>query len=136
LVADVLERLVSGAWGDPARLESWEIEPLADIFLANVRDGEQMVIRDLDYLRVFGVAGSTPINAAALWRHIAQSVGPLSRSADPSVRPAVNTLLEQGPLARRILAALGPQPSRDKIAAVYRELADCLAAGRMFARLE
>jgi len=136
LVADVLERLVGGAWGDPARLEGWEIEPLADIFFANVRDGEQTVIRDLDYLRLFGVGGSTPITAAELWRHLAQSLGPQSRSADPSMRPAVNTILERGPLARRILAALGPQPSRDKIAAVYRELADCLAAGRMFAGLE
>jgi glutamate---cysteine ligase / carboxylate-amine ligase len=136
LVADVLERLVGGTWGDPTRHETWDVAPLADIFLANIRDAEQTVVTDSEYLQLFGVKGQTALTAAELWRHLAQSVGPKSRSAHPSVRPAVEMILERGPLARRILTAVGPAPSRDRISAVYRELADCLADGRMFVGLE
>ncbi len=52
------------------------------------------------------------------------------------MKPAVDMILERGPLSRRILAAVGPAPSRERMALVYRELADCLAAGRMFVGLE
>ena len=136
LVADVLERLAGGNWGDPTLLEVWDTDPLADLLLATIRDADQTVIRDPDYLRLFGMESRAPLAAGDLWRHLAQAVGPSSRSADPSVRPAVATLLERGPLSRRIKAAVGPEPSRDRISAVYRQLADCLAAGRMFAGLE
>ncbi len=136
LVADVLERLAGGHWGDPTLLEVWDTEPLAELLLATIRDADQTVIRDPDYLRLFGVEGRAPLAAAELWRHLARAVGPSGRSADPNVQPAVETILERGPLSRRIMTAVGPAPSRDRIAAVYRELADCLAAGRMFAGLE
>jgi len=136
LVADVLERLAGGNWGDPTLLQVWDTEPLADLLLATIRDADQTVIRDPDYLRLFGMESRAPLAAGDLWRHLAQAVGPTGRSADPSVRPAVETLLERGPLSRRIKAAVGPEPSRERISAVYRQLADCLAAGRMFAGLE
>jgi glutamate---cysteine ligase / carboxylate-amine ligase len=134
LVADVLQWLADGK--DAAGLENWNVEPLAEILLATLRDADQTVIRDIDYLRVFGIEGRTPITAGELWRQLAQSVAHKGRSADASVQSAVQTILERGPLARRILAAVGPTPARDKVAAVYRELANCLAAGRMFTGLE
>jgi len=134
LVADVLEGLADGSHA--AGLESWNVEPLAEILLATLRDADQTVIRDIDYLRLFGIEGRTPMTAGEMWRYLAQSVAPRGRSADPSVQSAIETILERGPLARRILSAVGPNPARDKIAAVYRDLADCLAAGRMFVGLE
>jgi hypothetical protein len=41
-------------------------------------------------------------------------------------------MLEHGPLARRILRAVGPDCSKTSLQAVYRELCDCLEEGRMF----
>ena len=40
--------------------------------------------------------------------------------------------LARGPLARRLLRALGPAPSRETLAGIYRRLGDCLATGTMF----
>ncbi len=57
LVADVLERLASGHWGDPKLLEAWDTEPLAEMLLSTIRDAEQAVIRDPAYLRLFGIEG-------------------------------------------------------------------------------
>jgi glutamate---cysteine ligase / carboxylate-amine ligase len=136
LVADVLERLANGQWGEPKLLEVWDTEPLAEMLLSTIREAEQAVIRDPAYLRLFGIEGRTSLTAAEVWRQLARAIGPSARSADPSVKPAVDTILERGPLSRRILAAVGPAPSRERMALVYRELADCLAAGRMFVGLE
>jgi glutamate---cysteine ligase / carboxylate-amine ligase len=136
LVADVLERLSSGHFGDPKLLEVWDTEPLAEMLLSTIRDAEQTVLRDPDYLNLFGIAGRAPLTAGELWRHLAHAAGPSARSTDPSVRPAVETILECGPLSRRILAAVGPAPTRERTALVYRELADCLETGRMFVGLE
>jgi len=41
-------------------------------------------------------------------------------------------MLEHGPLARRILRALGTDHSSTHLQHVYRELCDCLEMGRMF----
>ena len=41
-------------------------------------------------------------------------------------------ILARGPLARRILVALGGRTDRAALEAVYRWLCDGLAAGRMF----
>ena len=132
----MLERLANGHWGDAKLLEAWDIDPLAEMLLSTIRDAEQAVIRDPAYLRLFGINDRAPLTAGEVWRHLARAVGPSARSADPSVKSAVDTILERGPLSRRILAAVGPAPSRERMALVYRELADCLAAGRMFVGLE
>ena len=102
LVADVVEGLAGGRWGDPSQLESWNVEPLAEIFFATVRDADETVIRDVDYLRLFAVDGPGPLSAGELWRQLVGCLGSNSRSADPGLRPAVVRLTERGPLARRI----------------------------------
>jgi hypothetical protein len=44
----------------------------------------------------------------------------------------LQTILEQGPLARRILRAVDGDYSSRRLTAVYRQLCDCLQEGRMF----
>jgi hypothetical protein len=48
-------------------------------------------------------------------------------------RPALDMILAQGPLARRIVRATGKHPSRRRLHDVYARLCDCLRDGRMFA---
>jgi len=43
---------------------------------------------------------------------------------------AIDLIVTEGTLAERILAAAGPEPSRQRLAAVYEELCACLASGR------
>jgi gamma-glutamyl:cysteine ligase YbdK (ATP-grasp superfamily) len=132
LIADVLESLAAGRWGDPARLEAWETEPLYGLLQATIRDADRAVISDAEYRRLFGMEGREPVTAADVWKHLAEAVRPDARSRDANLRSTVKTLLERGPLARRILTAVGHEQSRERIAAVYRQLCECLATGRMF----
>jgi hypothetical protein len=46
--------------------------------------------------------------------------------------PALEGILSDGPLARRILRRTGPKPDRAALSDVYTELADCLREGRLF----
>src|SRR5580704_1980257 len=136
LIADVLESLTAGRWGDPARLEAWETETLYGLLQATIRDADRALIEDVEYRRLFGLESRESVKAGDLWRHLSEAMGPSARSQHSSVRPTVQALLAGGPLARRILSAVGPDSSRERIAAVYRQLCDCLAGGRMFVGLE
>jgi carboxylate-amine ligase len=136
LIADVLEGLTAGRWVDPAHLEAWDTETLYSLLQATIRDADHAVIGGAEYPRLFGMHGRGNITAADVWKHLAEAVGPDARSRHANLRAAVKTLLERGPLARQILTAAGREPSRERIAAVYRQLCDCLVTGRMFLGVE
>jgi hypothetical protein len=132
----VLEGLTAGRWVDPAYLEAWDTETLYSLLQATIRDADLAVISGPEYPRLFGMRCRGNITAADVWKHLAEAVGPEARSRHTSLRAAVKTLLERGPLARQILTAVGREPSRERIAAVYRQLCECLAAGRIFSGVE
>lgn len=136
LVTDVLESLAAEHWCDSKRLQAWDTDSLADLLLVSIRDADRTLIRNAEYLSLFGIEARGPIEAVEVWSRLAQSVGPSARTADPALRPARDIILERGPLARRITAALGPQPTRKRVAAVYRTLCESLAEGRMFLGLD
>lgn len=48
------------------------------------------------------------------------------------IHAAMERILAEGPLARRILRAIGGDFSRNSLKGVYRELYGCLSAGRLF----
>lgn len=128
----VVRALVEEAWSSYTDQRHWPVEPLARIFNACIRDGEQAVIDDAAYLRTLGftTAGEDRAGCTAgqLWRRLVEA--PL-----PGVdfcRPQLHAILEHGPLARRILRAVGEAPSHDKLFEVYLTLCECLASGAMF----
>lgn len=105
---------------------------LADILWACIRDGERAVIDDVAYLRLLEYP-ALRCTAAALWGHLLDAT---YRVTPQPWREPLDILREEGPLARRILRATGPAADRGRLEAVYRELCDCLAQGRLFLGLE
>jgi len=130
-VVAVLGALVRGSLTPVADLMGWGIDPLEEIFLAAVREGERAVIRDRRYLEAFGLARDR-CTAGELWSHLAGMLLTGSTDDDAAVRDTLQVILSRGTLARRILDCLGDTPSRERIQRVYRELCDCLSEGRMF----
>jgi carboxylate-amine ligase len=116
-IVAVLQALIDERWCDGGTQRRWATEPLAALFLGTLRDAERTRIQDAAYLSLFGVG--EPCTAGELWRHLATSLLPR--------RPvALDVILEHGPLARRILAALD---AGRRLEDVYRDLCDCLHAG-------
>lgn len=103
---------------------------LATMLQDCVRDGEQALIGNPAYLHLLGVPEQR-CSANTVWRHLVARMME-GGHAQPWSQP-LQTILEHGPLARRILRALGDDCSPPRLRAVYGELCDCLQEGRMFA---
>jgi carboxylate-amine ligase len=130
-VVETLKGLVRGRFTPVEELMAWEIDPLEEIFLAVLRDGESAVIRDGRYLSAFGLPRKS-MTAGQLWAHLAATLLTGTTDDDRAALLALNVILARGTLARRIVRRLGKTPSRERIRSVYRELCDCLSEGRLF----
>ncbi len=129
VVSALLQALVAGRWGDPAAQRSWEILPLEIILLKTIREGEMALIDDPAYLRLFGYPERRG-TAGELWRHLVEEC--LSTGGKEEFRIPLETILREGPLARRILRSLGAAPRREEVRELYRSLCDCLLKGELF----
>ena len=103
-------------------------EALHDVLLASIRDADEAVIDDVSYLHALGMPSSRCV-ARDVWRSLLADAD----SAHAWWRPAIDAILHEGPLARRILRAVGSNPDRDRLRVIYRALCQCLDDGRMFA---
>lgn len=133
LIVKVLVALVAGRFAPLEAMTRWEIDPLEKIFLGSIRDADHARIDDARYLETFDYpnpgGGAT---AGELWRHLADSLLLAEKGEGGHLFDPLETILEEGPLARRIVKALGPDPDRARLQSVYRRLCDCLAEGWMF----
>jgi len=94
-----------------------------------IREAEQAVIEDAEFLHRFGFPGRR-CEARELWQHLVETT--FLDNPDPQWQKPLHVILEQGPLARRILKAVGTDCDRARLESVYRALCDCLEQGRQF----
>ncbi len=127
----LVRTLAEAIHADLARQQAFDTARLVAILEATQRDGDRARITDTDYLALLGQP-ARPILAGALWE---QALGRLGGAAQRDLAAHAGTLafvLREGPLARRILASLRGDCSRDAMQIVYRRLADCLQNGTLF----
>ncbi|MDA8160674.1 MAG: glutamate-cysteine ligase family protein [Desulfobacteraceae bacterium] len=127
LLSSVISALIAEQWSPLAEQQAMPIPPLVAALNEAIVNGERGVIRDPAYLRLLGIEEG-PLPLGELCRRLAAKTVP---DDDPG-RKALTIILNQGPLARRLLAAAGPRPDRARMREVYGRLADCLEAGEMF----
>jgi hypothetical protein len=125
-IVAVLQALVAERWSSLSLQQAAAVEPLASILLTSIRNAEQAVIYDREYLEVFGFPGES-CTAGELWGHLIAALPELS-GLSSSWRETLAVITDEGPLARRIVGAL----ETDDLQAVYGELCRCLHEGKMF----
>jgi gamma-glutamyl:cysteine ligase YbdK (ATP-grasp superfamily) len=103
-------------------------DALAAILARCTAVGERAVIADRAYLDALGFPGERA-TAGALWGRLIERA---PECATEPWRKSLATIGAGGPLARRVLTALGDDPSRARQQAVWAELCDCLAGCCMF----
>jgi len=108
--------------------QAWSTDRLAAILWDCAEQGDLAVIEDEGYLAMWG-APPRRMSAGELWAHVLGR-GPGAGSEARS--RALQVILQEGVLGRRILKAVGAHPAPERIEEVYRELAACLAEGRSF----
>ena len=126
-VVALLQRLVAERDAPYRAQQEWPEDMLAEILLEVARDGDQARIADADYLSMLGLRGRA-LTAGEAWRQLCEAAS--DALAEP--RPALRRILAEGPLARRMLRALGSSPSRKQLAGACGELAACLADNRLY----
>ena len=95
-------------------------------------EGDRTLIHDRDYLAALGVQNHAVLRAGDLWRHLVEEAFAGPNAPDESWRDTLETMLDHGPLARRLRATLGETPSREEIIETYGRLADCLEGNELF----
>ena len=103
------------------------VDVLHDALVTSIRDGERAIVDDVQYLHALGVPSSR-CTTGEIWASLLRDVD----SERAWWQPTIDAILRDGPLARRILRAVGDAPNREGIATVYRRLCGCLEDGRMF----
>ncbi|QDU94665.1 carboxylate-amine ligase [Lignipirellula cremea] len=129
-IVRVLQQLTDERWASLADQQAVATEPLAQLFQAVVRNGEQTRITNADYLRMWGREESQ-LTAGQLWRELLDQIDP-PQVVDAQGAFPLEVILKEGVLARRILARLQNVLSTDRLHEVYGELCECLADGHMF----
>ena len=132
LTSSVVEAHCRERWGTLATQKSWEVAPLAQIFLACVERAENAVIDDESYLRAFGVR-ERRLSAGELWNQLRREVWPAGSTRDAAFRGPIDGILRSGTLSTRIRRVAGPEPPSENLFEVYFELARCLEEGESFA---
>ena len=99
-------------------------EPLEQLFVRSIREGERAQVDD----RLAGAFGLSGATVGQVWQELWNATLAREPGAD-GWRGPLALILEQGPLARRIMTAIDGGRS---IASVYGDLCDCLRAGQMF----
>lgn len=130
-ITAVLRAQVSETWVDLASQKAWGVKPLAKILRQVIVEGPAAVIDDAAYLRLFGYPGERA-SVGELWHHLVGQVWPQDLAEAKPYRPALDLILNKGPLAQRIVAALGRDTSKAHMRQVYTALCGCLARGQSF----
>lgn len=102
---------------------------LSRVLRACMREGERARIESPAYLEAL-VGQSKPCDAATLWANLVERMAGAPHR--PLWQPAMQRILSQGPLARRLLRAVGERPSRENLAAMSAQLCECLQHGAFF----
>lgn len=126
----VVRALYRNRWSALEAQQAIGTETLAEILLACIRDADRAVIDDPRFLSLFGFSKDR-CEAGELWQHLLAQCA-LDPQLSSASRQVIVTILQHGPLARRILTALGNGFDQARLKAVYWQLCDCLATGRLF----
>lgn len=126
-VIAVLKALVSEKWATFAAQCDVSVNRLHAMFLDTVRDADEAIITDTDYLKLLGIQDACEVRQ--IWAQLVDATTP---ETDLMTGKALDMIINRGPLARRITARLAEAPAREELKKVYEELAECLAEGHLF----
>lgn len=127
LIVFVIKSLVEEKWCSMEAQKSWAVEPLYTLFKVCVREAEDAVIDNPQYLRALGFEGDR-VKAGFLWQYLAEK----SDILDEGESAIIQVIGTEGTLATRILRSLGENPSHEKLLQVYQKLVECLEENKVF----
>lgn len=127
----ILKNMITSSWSEQLTRSEINTESLAQIFNDTIKDAEQTVIDNRDYLAVFDFPENR-CEVRELWYYLLEQSGFGDSNDDKEFKNTMDTVLKHGPLARRIIKATGKNLKRSRLQEVYRMLCECLTKGHLF----
>lgn len=128
LVLEALKGLLELHSGNPVAMLSYPQELLVELFKQSSRDADRTILKDTAYLDLLGLELKNGCTVGNYWKQVYRS----NVLASSIFHQPLGVLVNQGPLARRILNAIGTQPTRDELILLYQHLGQCLHEGVLF----
>jgi carboxylate-amine ligase len=129
-ITAVIMALVNEQWATIDAMNSYDLDALHNLLLSTMREGEKAVIDDPHYLNLFGF-NNKDATVGELWKYLCRILLNGDNTNKESLE-ALNVILTEGPLARRILNAWNRQQSDERLHAIYQQLCNCLEQGVLF----
>ncbi|GAB4193437.1 MAG: glutamate-cysteine ligase family protein [Phycisphaeraceae bacterium] len=127
LITETIRSLTRGRWISPQDTAMLRCGPLVDLLDQTTRDADGAIVSNQDLLRALGMP-EQPVRALDVWQKLAHE---LIAPTDPAY-DCLRMIFKEGTLARRILRAAGPTPTRAVLHQIYQQLADCLENNTLF----
>ncbi|MBN2738002.1 MAG: hypothetical protein JXR70_13535 [Spirochaetales bacterium] len=125
LMVELIKALVSEGFASYEEQKKMSHVPLADILNRMIVSGENTVIDNRDYLKIFNI-DKGDMTASCVWKYLFTG---LKDSLPREVVPVIEDILDRGSLASRILKALDKNRSLTEI---YQTMAGCLVKNELF----
>lgn len=125
LIIAAAEWVVAVRAAETGKYDSISTESLYVILLDTIKQGDSSVIRDNDYLSLFGISESCTVSE--FWKYMADEL-----YAGKKISPELENIFMLGNLSSRIITAAGNEPGRKKLSDVYSRLCRCLKDGKQF----
>ncbi len=107
-------------------LSMWPQARLGELLELTLVSGEEAVFRDVDYAKALGFPDRGSCRVADLLQHLLEerlATNPLAQDSTA----ALEKIVAEGPLARRLLRALPPRFSDEDLYNLYKQVLACLA---------
>lgn len=127
LIIEVLKLLVNKKLAPIQQQKKWLKQELFNVLNPIIKDAENYHISNLDYLNLFLIHET--VSVKNLWKHL---YGLAKDQIHETHHESIETILNEGTLATRILEAVGTDFTEAKIKNVYSRLADCLQKNTVF----
>jgi len=137
-VSRVVQFLCERALDGDSRLGAVPTGRLAALLDQTVREADRALIDDGLYLEALGLPRPGRARRTSdVWAELVERAGSRAweggaAERDADGRDPLETILDRGSLARRILDRTGTSPERSRLVEVYRELAGSLRENRVF----
>ena len=127
LIIEVLKLLVNNELASLNQQKKWNEEALFLIFNDTIKEAENTLVTNLDYLSLFDL--QSPKNVNEIWTHLYNLV---EDKLPKQYKQTIEIILTNGSLASRILKACNNNFSDKNIVSVYNQLSQCLKDNKVF----
>lgn len=127
-ITGLVQALTEERWAPLQTYHTFSPERLRLILDQGIRFGEDAIIEDEDYLRIFGWKSSKHVRAGDFWGVLIQN----ELALYPAFQQGLELILSEGTLATRIVKAVGRDVNKTALHRTYDRLCQCLALGEPF----